>query len=74
MHVDDMPDRYSELPRALPNSKTLSSYVANVLLDFRVTLYRIPAYVLTDNGVQLTSKLFAKLCTMPELKNLKTAA
>lgn len=49
-------DKYSKITRAIPTSRTSSSYVANVFFAFCVVPYGIPAYVPTENGVRLTKQ------------------
>lgn len=56
----------------MPPCKTSLSHVTNVFIDSWVVFYGIPAYVLTDNEVQFTSKLLAMLLTMLCVKHLTT--
>lgn len=74
LFVTIMTDRYLKLKRAMPTGQTKSSHVANVFFNSWVVLYGISAYVLMKNEAQLTSKLFAMLCTMLGVKELTTTA
>lgn len=73
-YVIEMTNGYSKLTRTMPTGTTSSSHVANVLFDSQVAPYGIPAYVLTDNGVQFTCKLFARLCIMLGVNDQTTTA
>lgn len=66
--------KYLRLTRAVRRGKTSSSHAANVFFDIRVVRNGIPVYVLTDNGVRITSKLFSLLCTMLDVNALTTTA
>lgn len=69
-----MTDIYSKLPRAVPPGEISSSRVANVFFDSWIVPYGILVYILTENGVQFTSKLLAALCKIRVVKNLTTTA
>lgn len=58
----------------MPAGKRFSAYVADVFFDSWIVPYGILAYVLADSEVQLTSKLFATLCTMLCEEHITTAA
>lgn len=58
----------------MPVGKIFSTHVAQVFFDSRIVPYYLPAYVLTDAGVQITSKLYATLCTMLDVKHSRTTA
>ena len=73
-----------DLVGPLPRSKSVSKYPGAVLLK-RVDVESvaeglcevfsrtgIPAQILTDQGSVFTSKLMKKLCTVLEIKNIKT--
>lgn len=57
-------DRFLKLTGAIPASNTIATDVANVLFKSWIISYGVPMHVLMDNNVQLTSGLFATLCTM----------
>lgn len=71
-HVNVMTERYTKLTRAMRTKKTLLLHVANVFCDSWVILHGRPPYVLIDNGVQFTSKLFATPCIMLDMTHLRT--
>lgn len=58
----------------MPDGKTSSFQVKGLLFNSWTYPYDIRAYVLTDGGVQFTSKFFAALCTMLDVKCLTTTA
>lgn len=68
--VNFMADRYSKLTQASPTDITSSDHVANVFFDSWIFPYFISTYVLSDNIMQFTSKLFATLCTLLVVKHL----
>lgn len=73
-YVTIMTDSYLKLTRAMRTGKTSSSLVANVFFDSWAVPSDIPAYVVTDNGLQFTSKVFKTLCPMLSVKHLTTTA
>lgn len=58
----------------MPAKKTFSALVANVFFDYWVVPYETPTYILTENEVQSTSKMFAALCTMLGVTHLTAIA
>lgn len=58
-----MKDRYSELKRTVPLTKTTVLYVASIFFDHYhwIMTYGIPAYLLTGDGLHFVSKLFETL-------------
>lgn len=55
-------DRYSKLTLEVPTSSVTAPAVASTQLDSWIIPYGIPSSLLSDNGSQLTRKLFAALC------------
>lgn len=52
-----MTHKFLKLTQVMSTDKTSFSHVANLFFDFRVFIYSISAYVLTENGSQFTSKV-----------------
>lgn len=50
-----MTDHYS---RAVPTCKTTALHIASIFMDLWILPYEIPAPMLTNNGIQVVSKLF----------------
>lgn len=65
-------DRYNELKRAFPISRTNASEVAEVVLDDMIVPYNILDVILTDNCKQFISKLFDALCASLDTKLVTT--
>lgn len=65
-------DRFSQLTSNIPTNQTTTTNVAYVIFHNGIIPYRIPTYTLTDSGTQLTSKLFAILCSHLGTKKLTT--
>lgn len=59
--------------RGLPAGKISSAHVANFFFGSWIVAYGIPVYILADNAVQFTRKLFAiaTLCTILGVKQLQ---
>lgn len=73
-YVIIMTDKYFKLTRTMPTGKTSSLRIATVFFDSWRVPYGIPAYILTENGLKFTSKLFAVLFTLLIMKHLETSA
>lgn len=67
-------DRYSNITRAIFSSETTSVHIANIILDHWIIPSGISSFLLTDNGSQFASKLFATLCGIPGVRCLTTTA
>lgn len=57
-----MTDRYKKITKTVATSRKTNLHIAPLLLGNWVLPYRIPDYVLTDNGTQFISKVFESLC------------
>lgn len=55
-------DRYSELTKAIPTSMTRATAIPNTFEEHLVATFEIPSTVLTDKGLQCTSKFIGALC------------
>ena len=67
-------DRFSKLTRAIPMRTITALNVAKEFVQHWICAYGPPKYLLSDNGSQFTSKLFAFVCAQFGIKNLFTAA
>ena len=67
-------DRYSKMARAIPMQDTTTKDVAQVFVEHWVYPYGIPNKLLTDNGPQFESKLFAAICQFLGVKHSTTTA
>ncbi len=67
-----MTDRFSKFARAIPLRTITSVAVAKAFLDYRVYSYGALAHILTDNGSQLTAKLFEFVCAHLGVKHALT--
>lgn len=63
-----MNDRYLKFTWKMATDNTSSTHIANVIISSPVGTYSTSAYVLTDNGVSFTNRLFATLYTMLSTK------
>lgn len=69
-----MTEKNKKLTRAMRTDETSSLHIENVSFDSWVVPYATLSHVLTDNKVQVTSKLFKTPCTMLGVQHLTAAA
>lgn len=67
-------EQFLMMTRAISTSKSKATHVANLFLDHRIASYTIPDHLLTDNGPQFVSMVFATLCRILALNDLTTTA
>lgn len=67
-------DRYSNLTRAVPATKTSKTHNAVIFLKHWIVPFGTPRYVLAGDGPKFVSKIFATICEYLEVKHLKTIA
>lgn len=67
-----MRDRYLKMTRAVPNSKTTVTHVANVVFHHWVVPSGIRNHLLTDSSPQSVSKFFERICCFFGLKHVTT--
>ena len=67
-------DRFSKLTRAMPLGSITALKVARAFVHHWVLAYGAPAFLLSDNGSQFTSKLFQFVCTELGIRNTFTTA
>ncbi len=72
-HILVMVDRFSKLCRFLPMRSTTADKVARAFCDEWVFVYGPPKTLLTDNGPQLTAKLFLEACRLLGIRNVFTS-
>lgn len=68
-HVYITIECYSNLTRAIPSKKCLSTHPATILLDSGILLHDISNYVLTHNDLHFVSKCFTTLRLFLGLRN-----
>ena len=71
-HVLVVTCRFSKLARAIPLARITSASVVRALLESWIYPYGLPSMILSDNGVQFTSKFFEAMCTTLGVKHLTT--
>lgn len=64
-----MTDLNSKLTRAVPTSKTSALHVPSIFCNHLIAAYKIPAYLLTNNGTQFVSQIFETICNYLGLKH-----
>ena len=69
-----MTDRFSKLTRAVPVRSITARTVSKAFVQYWILAYGAPALLLSDNGPQLTSKLFQFVCTELGVRNAFTTA
>lgn len=69
-----MTDFYSNLTRAIPMCKKITSRISSPFINSWIMPYGIPTIVLTDSGKQFSSKSFELLCAFLKSKNPTTMA
>lgn len=61
-------DRFTKFTRANPLKRTAPTVLAEAFLNHWAFPYGLLLYLLTDNGTNLSSKLFESVCTVLYLK------
>ncbi len=72
-HILVIVDRFSKLCRFLPLRSTTAERVAKAFCNEWVFVYGPPQTLLTDNGPQLTAKLFLETCRLLGIRNVFTS-
>lgn len=66
--------KFLKITQTIPTSKTTSMHITNLFFDYWIVSYELPRYPLANNGVQFTSKFFATLRTLHDVKHIITTA
>lgn len=67
-----MKNWYFKLTRAIPSSKAWSTHITIIFFNYRIILFGLLNYMLTDNVTQFASRSFTFICGYLSTKHLKT--